>query len=52
MKSISRIGIYSAAVGLVVFLAGCETEKITVDYVMPAKAVTDISKVNVAAIRV
>ena len=52
MKSISRIGIYSAAVGLAVFLAGCETEKITVDYVMPAKAVTDVSKVNVAAIKV
>lgn len=52
MKTISRIGIYGAAFGLVVALAGCATEKITVDYVMPAKAVTDVSKVNIAAINV
>jgi len=52
MKSISRIGIYGASVGLAAFLAGCATEKITVDYVMPAKAVADVSKVNVAAIKV
>lgn len=52
MKSISRFGIYGASVGLVAVIAGCATEKITVDYVMPAKAVTDVGKVNVAAIRV
>ena len=52
MKAISKIGIYGAAVGLAAFFAGCATEKITVDYVMPAKAVADVSKVNVAAINV
>lgn len=52
MKTISRIGLYGAAAGLAAILAGCATEKITVDYVMPAKAVTDVSQVNVAAIQV
>ena len=52
MRTISRIGIYGASVGFAAFLAGCATEKITVDYVMPAKAVIDVSKVNVAAIKV
>ena len=52
MKTITKIGLYGIVGGVVAFLAGCGTEKITVDYVMPAKAVTDISKVNVAAINV
>ena len=52
MKNISKFGIYGVAAGLAAFIVGCGTEKITVDYVMPAKAVTDVSKVNVAAIKV
>ena len=52
MNSICRIGFCGACAGLVAFFAGCATEKITVDYVMPAKAVADVSKVNVAAIKV
>ena len=48
MKTIAKIGLY----GAVAFLVGCSTEKITVDYVMPARAIADISKVNVAAINV
>ena len=52
MKRISGIGIYGASAALAALLAGCATEKITVDYVMPAKAVKDVSKVNVAAIKV
>ena len=52
MKTITKIGLYGIVGGAVAFLAGCGTEKITVDYVMPAKAVTDVSKVNVAAINV
>lgn len=52
MKAITKIGLYGIVGGAVAFLAGCGTEKITVDYVMPAKAVADISKVNVAAINV
>ena len=52
MKYISSFGICGVSVGLVALLAGCATEKITVDYVMPAKAVADVSNVNVAAIRV
>ena len=52
MKNISKFGVYGLAAGLAAFIVGCGTEKITVDYVMPAKAVTDVSKVNVAAIKV
>ncbi len=52
MKSISRIGVYGFAAGVAVLFAGCATEKITTDYVMPARAVADVSKVNVAAIKV
>lgn len=52
MKSIYRFGTYGLFAGLFAFVSGCASEKISVDYVMPAKAVTDISKVNVAAIKV
>jgi len=52
MKTISKLSVYGLSAGLAVFFAGCATEKITVDYVMPAKAVKDINKVNVAAIKV
>ena len=52
MKTITKIGLYGLVGGMTAFMAGCGTEKITVDYVMPAKAVADISKVNVAAIKV
>ena len=52
MKNISKFGVYGVAAGLAAFIVGCSTEKITVDYVMPAKAVTDVSKVNIAAIKV
>ena len=52
MKTITKIGLYGLVGGMTAFMAGCGTEKITVDYVMPAKAVSDISKVNVAAIKV
>lgn len=52
MKNISKLVVYGAAAGLAVSIAGCGTEKITVDCVMPAKAVTDVSRVNVAAIKV
>lgn len=52
MKRISKMGFHSLTVGLTLLIVGCATEKITVDYIMPAKAVTDIQKVNVAAIKV
>ena len=52
MKNISKLGLYGLSAGIAVLLAGCAAEKITVDYVMPARAVTDVSKVNVAAIKV
>ena len=52
MKTITKIGLYGILGSAAAFLAGCGTEKITVDYVMPAKAIADISKVNVAAINV
>lgn len=52
MKSIVKIGAFGLVTGMIVFLGGCASEKIMVDYVMPAKAVQDVGKVNVAAIRV
>ena len=52
MKNFSSSWLYGLSAGVALFAAGCATEKITVDYVMPAKAVTDVSKVNVAAIKV
>ena len=52
MKTITKIGLYGLVGGVAAFMAGCATEPITVDYVMPAKAVADVSKVNVAAIQV
>ena len=41
MKTITKIGLYGIVGGAVAFLAGCGTEKITVDYVMPAKAIAN-----------
>ena len=52
MKKVSKFGLYGLSAALAAFAVGCATEKITVDYVMPAKAVSDVSKANVAAIRV
>ena len=52
MKNLSSSWLYGLSAGVALFAAGCATEKITVDYVMPARAVTDVSKVNVAAIKV
>ena len=40
MKSIYRFGTYGLFAGLFAFVSGCASEKISVDYVMPAKAVT------------
>lgn len=52
MKNITKAGVYGLSVGLATLFVGCASEKIMVDYVMPAAAVADVSKVNVAAIRV
>ena len=52
MKNVSKIGLYGFAVGLSALFIGCASEKVMVDYVMPAKAVADVSKVNVVSIRV
>lgn len=53
MKTITKIGLYGLVGGVTAFMAGCATkEPIIVDYVMPARAVADVSKVNVAAIQV
>ena len=51
MKKTMKLGAYGAAAALMVFCAGCGTEKITIDYVMPAKAIADVSKVNVVSIK-
>ena len=52
MKTVVKIGLLGIVGSAVAFMTGCASEKIAVDYVMPAKAVADISKVNVAAINV
>lgn len=52
MKTSSAFGLKGISVALAMVLAGCRTEKIMVDYLMPAKAVTDISKVNIVDIKV
>lgn len=52
MKNTFRIGLWGLSAAVVALVSGCASEKIVVDYVMPAKAVADVSKVNIAAIRV
>lgn len=50
MNMISKVWIRGTMLGLVSLLGGCGTIK--VDYVMPAKAVAEVNKVNVVAIKV
>lgn len=52
MKNIFKIGLWGLSAAVVALVSGCASEKIKVDYVMPAKAVADVSKVNIVAIRV
>ena len=52
MNAISKLGLCGLSAGLSIWLAGCTTEKIKVDYVMPARVVKDVSKVNVVKIDV
>lgn len=52
MKNITKVGVYGLSFGLAALFVGCASEKIMVDYVMPAAKISDVSKVNVAAIRV
>ena len=49
MKKEFSIGLIGLAIGAMMFLAGCSTE-IVADYVMPAKAVTDVKAVDVVKI--
>lgn len=49
--SVWKNGVYGACVAGMILLAGCETE-IVADYVMPAREVVNVGKVNVIAIRV
>ena len=52
MKNLSRIGAYGLMVGAAAIIAGCASEKIMVDYTMPARKVADVSKINVVKINV
>lgn len=52
MNKFTKLGLVGLSAGLSVLFSGCQQEKIMVDYVMPARKVVDVSKVNVAAIRV
>ena len=52
MKNIPRIGAYGLIVGAATIIAGCASEKIMVDYTMPARKVADVSKINVVKVNV
>lgn len=52
MKNLTRIGACGLMVGAAAIIAGCASEKIMVDYTMPARKVADVSKINVVKINV
>lgn len=52
MKKLIDVGAYSLMAGLAAMLAGCASEKIMVDYTMPARKVTDVSKIDVLKVNV
>lgn len=52
MKSITKIGLYGLSTGVAIFIAGCQTPPIEADYVLPARKVADVSKVDVVTIKV
>lgn len=51
MKKMFSIGILGLAAGTMMFLAGCATEPIKVDYVMPAKAIANVKAVDKVTIK-
>lgn len=53
MKTMNKLGLLGLSVGAGLFLAGCGgIQPVKVDYPMPARAVSDVTSVNVSAIRV
>lgn len=52
MKTMTKLGLLGLSVGTGLFFAGCGIQPVKVDYVMPARAISDVKNVNVAAIRV
>lgn len=52
MKAITKFGLYGLSAGVAVFIAGCQTPPIEADYVLPARKVADVSKVDVVTIKV
>ena len=52
MKKIITFTPYFLSGIVLMMIAGCATEKITADYVMPAEKISDVKAVNVVAIRV
>lgn len=52
MKAITKFGLYGLSAGVAVFIAGCQTQQIEADYVLPARKVADVSKVDVVTIKV
>ncbi len=52
MKVLSKLGVYGLIVGASAIIVGCASEKIMVDYTMPARKVSDVSKINVLKINV
>lgn len=52
MKTMMKLSLLGISVGTGLFFAGCAVQPVKVDYPMPARAVSDVTSVNVAAIRV
>lgn len=52
MKTMTKIGLYGLSTGMAVIFAGCQTSFIEADYVLPARKIADVSKVDVVTIKV
>lgn len=52
MNKMMKCGLLGLSVGTGLFFAGCAVQPVKVNYPMPARAVTDVTNVNVAQIRV
>lgn len=52
MKKISRLGTYGFLIGASAMIAGCASEKIMVDYTMPARKVADVSAIDLLKVNV
>lgn len=52
MKTITKLGLYGLSAGIAVIMTGCETPTVEADYVLPARKVVDVSKIDVVTLKV